>query len=621
MPHNLSYTPKSICKPFLDAAQSDWMIRNAKILDTRNGQLIEGDVTVRNGTISGIFEGGYPVWGSFHGKSVDAEGQYLVPGLVNTHLHIESSLITPQEYSRMTLPRGTTTVICDPHEAANVVGTKAFDFFLDSAARSIQDIWVGLSSCVPATPLGTSGANIDATALIPYMDRPGVIGLAEMMNIGGMMGDDPVVVDKLNLFTNRYIGGHMPGISDPDMLNKFYAFGIQDDHECTTAAEAEIKLDVGLNIMIREGTAAKNLDALLPIIKPSHRGRMMFCTDDRHPDEIEDDGEIDYIVRKAIAGYDPDMHGPDKAAYTIFIYQMATLWAAENFGLKDRGAIEPGMKADLLLIPSLEECRPSFVMKDGVVIKHTNNIEPKPRIFDLQTKVDPDAYGLWWTIHFKGRDKITKDDFVVTSSLHNEGLYDTVPSYPVIQIIPGQIVTQYSEYSLPLTNDNEIQADPQQDILKLAVIERHGKSEGDKGNIRTGFVKGFELKSGAIGSSVGHDDHNITIVGANDEDMAVAANALRDAGGGFVFVENGKVQVLQPLPLAGLMSGKPGEEVATLQRQFLKAVEGKTALHDPTMTLAFLTLSVIPDIKLSDKVGYTRFNPSGGIPVPVALGQ
>lgn len=573
---------------------ADLLIRGGSLLDTRNGRLVDGEVSVRGGRIAGVHA---PGDGPDAAEVIDAAGTVLSPGFINTHLHVESSLVTPQEYERMVLPRGTTTIVCDPHEMANVLGRRAFDFFLDQARNMVLDMKVGLSSCVPATALGTSGAALPAEDLRDYMDLPEVAGLAEMMDIGGMLGDDPGVLAKLELFRGRYIGGHMPLIDDSEKLAKFRRLGILDDHESVSRAEAEAKLAAGLNVLIREGTAAQNLEALVGLIGPQNAGRLAFCTDDRHPNEVRAEGELDHIVRKAIALYHPADHGPDKQAHILRVYQMATLWGAENFGFTDRGAIEPGMLADLLLLPDLEECRPTLVLKDGRPVDADR--------FAARQAIDPRAYGAYDTVHFKGRERIAPADLIAPAK---DG------ASPVIRIVPGQIVTDYAELTLPQDANGHLQSDPAQDVAKLAVIERHGRN----GNIGVGFVQGFGLNDGAIGSSLAHDDHNLILAGSDDAQIAQAANRLKELGGGFVLISKGEVVAEQPLPVAGLMSDRPWEEVADRQDRLLDAV-GRMglAMRDPTMTLAFLALPVIPDIKLCDR-GLTRFNATD-YPVPTAL--
>ncbi|WP_051431986.1 adenine deaminase [Rhodovibrio salinarum] len=570
---------------------ADLLITGGRVIDTRAGQLVEADVSICGDRIADLHA---PGDGPDARETLDARGQVLSPGFINTHLHVESSLVTPQEYERMVLPRGTTTIVCDPHEMANVLGQRAFDFFLDHARTMVLDMKIGLSSCVPATDLGTSGAVLRARDLAPYMDMPEVIGLAEMMDIGGMLGDDPVVLEKLELFRDRYVGGHLPLIAESDKLGHFRKLGLLDDHESVSHAEGAAKLKHGFNLLIREGTAAQNLEALVGLIRPENAGRLAFCTDDRHPNEVRAEGELDHIIRQAIALYDPSQHGPNRDAHVLRIYQMATLWGAENFGLRDRGAVEPGMLADLVLLDDLEDCRAATVLKDGRPVDAARLAE-RPRI-------DPQEYGAYGTVRFKGRDQLAPDDFAKPASGR---------TVPVIRIVPGQIVTEYETADLSVGADGNLLADPRQDIAKLVVVERHGKT----GNIAVGFVRGFGLKDGAIASTLAHDDHNVIAAGSDDQQLARAVNRVKELGGGFVLVQRGEVVAEQPLPVAGLMSDRPWEEVADRQDALIAATARMgLSVTDPTMTLAFLALPVIPDLKLCD-TGLTRFN-ADSHPVP-----
>jgi adenine deaminase len=574
-----------------ETAPADLLIAGGRVIDTRAGRLTDADISIRGARIAGLHA---PGQGPPAAETLDASGRIVSPGFINTHLHVESSLVTPQEYERMVLPRGTTTIVCDPHEMANVLGQRAFDFFLDHARAMVLDMKIGLSSCVPATDIGTSGAVLRARDLAPYMDLPEVIGLAEMMDIGGMLNDDPVVLEKLELFRDRYVGGHLPVIAQGDKLAHFRRLGLLDDHESVSHDEGAAKLAHGFNLLIREGTAAQNLDALVGLIRPENAGRLAFCTDDRHPNEVRAEGELDHIVRRAIQLYDPAHHGDDRDAHVMRVYQMATLWAAEHFGLADRGAVEPGMRADLVLLDDLEGCRAGPVLKDGRPVDPARLAE-RPR-------VDPHGYGAYDTVRFKGRNAVGPGD-----------LAKPAPGgpVPVIRIVPGQIVTEYETAELPSDSAGNLQPDPAQDVAKLVVVERHGKT----GNIGVGFVRGFGLRDGAIASTLAHDDHNVIAAGSDDRQLATAVNRVKELGGGFVLVHAGEVVAEQPLPIAGLISDAPWETVADRQEALIAAVARMgLSVTDPTMTLAFLALPVIPDLKLSD-TGLTRFN-ADSHPVP-----
>ena len=574
-----------------ETGRADLLIAGGRTIDTRAGRIIDADVSIRGNRIAGVHA---PGDGPAARETLDARGRILSPGFINTHLHVESSLVTPQEYERMVLPRGTTTIVCDPHEMANVLGQRAFDFFLDHARAMVLDMKIGLSSCVPATDIGTSGAMLRARDLAPYMDLPEVIGLAEMMDIGGMLNDDPVVLEKLELFRDRYVGGHLPVIEESDKLGHFRRLGLLDDHESVSHAEGAAKLAHGFNLLIREGTAAQNLDALVGLIRAENAGRLAFCTDDRHPNEVRAHGELDHIIRRAIALYDPDQHGEGRDAHVMRVYQMATLWAAENFGMGDRGAVEPGMLADLVLLADLDDCRAGTVLKDGRPVDAARLAE-RPR-------VDPTGYGAYDTVRFKGRRGVRAGD-----------LAKPAPggAVPVIRIVPGQIVTDYDTAKLPVDAVGNLQPDPAQDVAKLVVVERHGKT----GNIGVGFVRGFGLADGAIASTLAHDDHNVIAAGSDDDQLALAINQVKALGGGFVLVHAGEIVAEQPLPIAGLMSDAPWETVADRQEALIAAVARMgLSVADPTMTLAFLALPVIPDLKLCD-TGLTRFN-ADSHPVP-----
>jgi adenine deaminase len=574
-----------------DSRPADLLIQGGRVLDARAGRLVDADVSVQGARIAGVHA---PGTGPAARETLDARGRIVAPGFINTHLHVESSLVTPQEYERMVLPRGTTTIVCDPHEMANVLGQRAFDFFLDHARAMVLDMKIGLSSCVPATDIGTSGAVLRARDLAPYMDLPEVIGLAEMMDIGGMLNDDPVVLEKLELFRDRYVGGHLPVIEEGDKLAHFRRLGLLDDHESVSHAEGAAKLAHGFNLLLREGTAAQNLESLVGLIRAENAGRLAFCTDDRHPNEVRAEGELDHIIRRAIQLYDPAQHGSDRDAHVMRVYQMATLWAAENFGMSDRGAVEEGMLADLVLLDDLDDCRAETVLKDGRGVDAARLAERPP--------VDPHGYGAYETVRFKGRHAIRPGDLAKPAGSG---------PVPVIRIVPGQIVTAYDTAELPVDAAGNLQPDPGQDVAKLVVVERHGRT----GNIGVGFVRGFGITDGAIASTLAHDDHNVIAAGSDDDQLAVAINRVKDLGGGFVLVHGGEVATEQPLPIAGLMSDRSWEEVADRQDALIAAVARMgLSVTDPTMTLAFLALPVIPDLKLCD-TGLTRFN-ADSHPVP-----
>jgi adenine deaminase len=539
------------------AAKADLVIRDVRLLDLVTGDLVATDIAICGDTIVGTY-------GSYEGERViEGNGRIAVPGFIDTHLHVESSLVTPLEFDRCVLPHGVTTAICDPHEMANVLGTSAFDYFLQCAERTIMDLRVQLSSCVPATNLETAGAAIDAEELARYKDHPKVIGLAEFMNFPGVIHQDPGCLAKIDAFTGRHIDGHAPLLRGLD-LNGYIAAGIRTDHETTTREEALEKLQKGMTILIREGSVSKDLHALAPLLTIQTSPYLAFCTDDRNPLDIAEEGHLDFIIRTAIAlGCPP-----------LAVYRAASLSAATAFGLRDRGIIAPGKRADIVLIDTLENCGVSAVLSAGRLVDEA--------LFATREPVAPRGLD-----SMKARP-VSASDFVVPASRE---------TMPVIGVIPGQIITKHLELKLP-TQDGVVSIDLDQDVVKVAVVERHGIN----GNIGRGFVNGFGMKRGAIASSVGHDSHNITIVGADDADMALAANRLGEIGGGFVVTEGGVVRAEMALPIAGLMSDLPYEAVRDALLPLRKEAKALgVTLTEPFLQVAFLPLPVIPHLKISDR--------------------
>jgi adenine deaminase len=537
--------------------KADIVLRGGRVFDVVSGLLLEGDVAICNDVIvgtCGVYESD---------NIIDVSGLFLVPGFIDTHLHIESSLITPFEFDRCVTPLGVTTAICDPHEIANVLGMDGIHYFLEAADETLLDIRVQLSSCVPSTDMETSGACIEAKDLVPLMDHPKVIGLAEFMNYPGVINRDPVAMAKLEAFQGRHIDGHAPMLSGKD-LNAYIAAGIRTEHEATTREEALEKLQKGMRILIREGSVSKDMDALLPLLNERTSSYMCLCTDDRNPLDIAEHGHLDYIIRTAIS----------RGASPVAAYRAASLSAAEAFGLKDRGQIAPGKRADIVALGSLEECDAKLVICGGVLI-------------------NSDAFAKRRTIQPIGRNsvrapEIKARDFRTTSN--NE-------KTDVIGIQPGKIITEHLYYDITIV-DGDKKSDTQRDLAKISVIERHGKN----GNIATGFVKGFGMQAGAIASTVCHDHHNIIVVGIDYEDMALASSRLSEIEGGFVLANNGKIIAELALPLAGLMSLLSFEDVHDALVKLHQASRSLgVTLEEPFLQLAFLALPVIPMLKITDR--------------------
>jgi adenine deaminase len=536
---------------------ADLVIRGARLLDLVTGELTESDIALCGDAIVGTH-------GRYKGKAeFDAAGLIAAPGFIDTHLHVESSLVTPLEFERCVLPHGVTTAICDPHEIANVLGVEGISYFLRCAEAMRMDLRIQLSSCVPATHLETAGARLEAADLVALMDHPKVIGLAEFMNFPGVLHRDPGCLAKLEAFSQRHIDGHAPLVRGMD-LNGYLAAGIRTDHETTTADEAREKLRQGMAILIREGSVSKDLDALIPLISRDASPFLAFCTDDRNPLDIAEEGHLDHMIRTAIAA------GADMLA----TYRIATLSAARLFGLFDRGFIGPGKRADIVLLDDLESCAVRHVFAGGSLVEEG--------LFSGRARIKPVGLG-----SVKSRP-LAPADFRAKA---RDG------KTPVIGVVPGRIITERLAMTLP-SRDGEALPDLAQDAVKVTVIERHGKS----GGIATGFVQGFGMRRGAIASSVGHDSHNLCVVGVDDASMAAAANRLIEIGGGFAVAEAGEIVAQLALPVAGLMSDQTFEAVHFGLEELRSAAKALgVVLPEPFLQVAFLTLPVIPHLKITDK--------------------
>ena len=539
------------------AEPADLVLKGGRFLDLVTGELVASDIAITGDRISGTF-------GTYAGKrELDITGKVVVPGFIDTHLHVESSLVTPLEFDRCVLRHGVTTAICDPHEISNVLGAEGIRFFLESALATVMDLRVQLSSCVPATHLETSGAALSAADLQPFMNHPKVIGLAEFMNFPGVLHLDPVAMEKLALFEGRHIDGHAPLLRGLP-LNGYLAAGIRTDHETTTSDEAREKLSKGMHILIREGSVSKDLHALIPLITERNSAFIALCTDDRNPLDIAEEGHLDFMIRTAIA------HGAEPLA----AYRAASISAARAFRLHDRGLVAPGWRADLTLLDDLASCRVREVISAGRLVDDA--------LFAARPPVKLVGYGS------VKPPVVSAADFILEGDGRN---------VPVIGVVPGKIITEHLRMDLP-AKEGEVSCDLAQDAVKVAVVERHGIN----GNIGRGFVHGFGLKHGAIGSTVGHDSHNICVVGTDDSDMALAVNHLREMGGGFVVVRDGKVLAELALPVAGLMSDKSFEVVRDALIPLRKAAKSLgTVLPEPFLQVAFLPLPVIPHLKISDR--------------------
>ena len=539
---------------------ADLLLKGGRIIDVFSGEIVTGDIAVKGGTIVGI--------GPYRARqSVALEGRIVSPGFIDAHVHIESAMTGITGFARAVVAHGTTTVIADPHEIANVLGVEGIRYMLAASEGQPVNVFFMLPSCVPATDMETAGARLMADDLQPFMKEDRILGLAEMMNYPGVLGADPEVLRKIALAADAHkpVDGHAPGLTGID-LNAYLATGIASDHECTTLAEAREKLQAGMHIMIREGTAAKNLAALLPLVNPHTCRRMMWCTDDRQAHDLLTEGHIDFIVRSAVGrGLDP-----------VVAVQMATLNPAEYFGLRHLGAVAPGRQADLLVIDDLNDLkvgrvysRGRLVAVDGRVvddIEISRPIEAPPAM-----RVPPGAL-----------------DFSIAA---------TGQRVRVIEIVPGQIITR-SIVAEARIEDGQAVSDPSRDLLKIAVVDRHSGT----GRIAAAFVKGLGLKRGAIASSVAHDAHNIIVTGVDDRDMSAAVEKVVKMAGGLAVVSDGRLLAELALPIAGLMSEAPLAEVAGgLDRLIAAAHSLGSPLNDPFMTLSFLALPVIPALKLTDQ--------------------
>ena len=543
--------------------KADLVIKNANIVNVLSEEIHKGDIAICDGVIAGIGE-------NYSGeKEIDINGAYVTPSFIDGHVHLESTMMLPKEFAKTVLPAGTTTVIIDPHEISNVLGLHGISFMHEAVKDLPMNVYTMLPSCVPATPFETSGFDLSSYDLSLLIDKPWVLGIAEMMNFPGVLNLDKNVMAKLELAKSRgkRIDGHAPYLSGKDLCG-YIASGVKSDHECTTPEEAIEKLRLGVYVMIREGTAAKDLDALIPVLKTSNTRKCIFVTDDRHPADLKE--HINGMVRRVVeAGVDP-----------IKAVQVASLNTAEYFGLKDLGAIAPGYKADLLVLPDLKTFKPDIVLKDGQVVAQDGKLAVEiPENDAIATR---NSVNVRW---------ITMDDF----KIQTEG--DGIKKVRALEVIPHQLITKSVMSDVKVVDGNAV-SNVETDTLKICVIERHRAT----GNIGKGFVKGFNLKCGAIASTVAHDSHNMIVIGTNDFDMYTAAVALIKCQGGKVVVKDGEIISQLPLPIAGLMSDKEFDFVVEKCDELNKAAHSiGCKLEDPFMTMGFLSLPVIPELKITDK--------------------
>ena len=562
--------------------KADLVIKNANIINVLSEEIYRADIAIKDGIIAGVGSG-------YSGeKEIDINGAYVSPSFIDGHVHLESTMMLPQEFAKIVLPAGTTTVIIDPHEISNVLGLHGISFMHEVVKDLPIDVYTMLPSCVPATPFETSGFDLTSYDLSLLIDKPWVLGLAEMMNFPGVLNQDKNVMAKLELAKsyNKCIDGHAPYLSSKDLC-AYIASGVKSDHECTTPDEAIEKMRLGMYIMIREGTAAKDLEALLPVLKECNTRKCIFVTDDRHPEDLKE--HINGMVRRAVEAGVP----PVKAV------QIASLNTAEYFGLKNLGAIAPGYKADMLILPDLKTFKPDIVIKNGkIAVENGKLISKLPERNTIETR---NSVNVRW---------ITPDDFVIPAG---------AKEVKALEVIPNQLITKSVVSEIKIKDGNAV-SNIDNDTLKICVIERHRAT----GNIGKGFVKGFNLKCGAIASTVAHDSHNMIVIGTNDgnteiggligsnidsfweetndDDMYTAAVALIKCQGGKVVVRDGEIISSLPLPIAGLMSDRDFDFVISKCHELNQAAHSiGCTLEDPFMTMGFLSLPVIPELKITDK--------------------
>ena len=542
---------------------ADVVIQNCKVVNVFSGEIQEGDIAISDGQIAGI--------GSYEGKEViDAEGRYAAPGFIDSHIHIESSYVSPEELGRLIVPHGGTTIMADPHEMANVCGEEGLKYMIEAGKRTALDIKFELPSCVPATPFENAGAVLGAAEIEGLISNPDFVGLGEFMNFPGVIGTDDDVMGKIIAAkkAGKWIDGHGSGLSDK-ALNAYVSAGILGDHECSTVEEMKERLDRGMYVLLRQGSACHNLRTLLQGVTPANSRRCLLCSDDRQPKTILAEGHLDDHLRICV----------EEGLDAVTAIRMATLNAAECFDLKDRGAIAPGYRADIVLLDDLTKFRVNRVFVEGKLVAEDGKYLPEVEKYDISS--------------VKG-SVVLKDFSKDKFQMHLKS-----NKVNVIGILPGGVVTEKLTAEIELDENGEFVWNPDQDIVKVAVLERHKGT----GNVACGFLKGYGIKEGAVALSIAHDSHNLIVVGVNDDEMEFAVNSLVAQEGGIVLVKNGQVVESMPMPIAGLMSDMSGEwvdEKLTSIHEKAYSELGICGSVEPVMTLCFMSLIVIPELKLTD---------------------
>ncbi|MGM9566641.1 MAG: adenine deaminase [Clostridia bacterium] len=545
------------------------LLKNGMVVNVFTGEIEKADILLADEKIIGV--------GDYSGEKADrirdVEGKYICPGFIDGHIHIESTMLLPGEFARTAVLHGTTAVIADPHEIANVCGTAGIQYMLEASEGVPLTVYVTLPSCVPATHFDESGAVLNAGDLEPFYGHPRVIGLGEVMDYPGVIAGNPDLLEKIAgaVRHDAVINGHAPLLSGKD-LDRYLSFGIYDDHECSSAEEAKERIRKGQRVMIRQGTAARNLEALLPLFDAPWAHRCLLVSDDKHPADLLNNGHIDDIIRQAVrVGKNP-----------VTGIQMATVQAAEHFGLRGRGAVAPGYIADLIILDDLEEVTVEDVYCKGVLVVENRQIPEwhTPEVCgELENKVRNSFY----------LEELSDKDFRIYC--------DTVKTCRVIKLVKNEILTEEWITDINFHKNNGIDAD--RDILKIAVVERHSNT----GHIGLGLISGTGMKQGAIASSVSHDSHNLIVIGTNEKDMAEAANRIRELGGGCIVVNHGEIVAEMPLPIAGLMTDRSAPVIAGENERLRESVYTLGVPRDvePFMTMAFVSLPVIPHLKLTTK--------------------